>query len=330
MHNFEMVNIAPTIWEWLRNEGGVSENLKVEHAGEAGSARRYFRLSSGEKSWMLQHSNSQDPEFEHFVNYAKKFEALDLPAPRIYSVDEENWQVLLSDLGDKHLRDRIIGAGEETTREMYMTVIKALISWQEKSEQIFEALPQLAERVFAEEDLLWETAYFAENVLHKELGWDREKTGALHPWFTELANQVSQHPTGFMHRDLQSENIMLCEQDRCCFIDFQGARKGSLFYDIASLLWDPYVELPLEMIRNLFDYYLQENSLLASEDPQSAWEKFLFASLQRLMQACGAYSYLSRVKGKPNFGMWLSPGLRQLRTVLEISGQNQNLELGEF
>ena len=48
--------------------------------------------------------------------------------------------------------------------------------------------------------------------------------------------------TGLMHRDCQSKNIML-KDNQVYFIDFQSARTGPLQYDLASLLIDPYVRL---------------------------------------------------------------------------------------
>ena len=45
-----------------------------------------------------------------------------------------------------------------------------------------------------------------------------------------------------MHRDFQSQNIILRE-GQAYLIDFQGMRPGLAEYDLASLLYDPYVSL---------------------------------------------------------------------------------------
>jgi len=43
-----------------------------------------------------------------------------------------------------------------------------------------------------------------------------------------------------MHRDFQSKNLMI-KNEQIFVIDFQGARLGPPSYDLASLLFDPYV-----------------------------------------------------------------------------------------
>ena len=71
--------------------------------------------------------------------------------------------------------------------------------------------------------------------------------------FEVLADSALQHGfMGFMHRDLQSRNIML-KNDRAFFIDFQGGRIGPLQYDLASLLIDPYAALAPGIQDDLLD-----------------------------------------------------------------------------
>ena len=61
--------------------------------------------------------------------------------------------------------------------------------------------------------------------------------------FAIIADGALSHAVeGFIHRDMQSRNIML-KGGRWYFIDFQGGRLGPVQYDLASLLIDPYVGL---------------------------------------------------------------------------------------
>ena len=48
-------------------------------------------------------------------------------------------------------------------------------------------------------------------------------------------------PQVLLHRDFQAANIKI-HHGACHWIDFQGMRLGAAGYDIASLLYDPYVE----------------------------------------------------------------------------------------
>jgi aminoglycoside/choline kinase family phosphotransferase len=183
----------------------------------------------------------------------------------------------------------------------------------------------LESRGFEEGDIRWETEYFRDEFLKGYLSFNNDKVEELESHFGSLASSVARHPRGFMHRDFQSQNLMIKEEE-LWQIDFQGARVGSIYYDLASVLWDPYVELSLSEVEGYFDEY----SELAGWDKKRAWQGFLEASLQRLMQALGAYSFLSLKKGKSEFKVWVEPGIRQLRQVLEIcewSGRDLLLEL---
>jgi hypothetical protein len=127
---------------------------------------------------------------------------------------------------------------------------------------------------------------------------------------------VEAHPRVLMHRDFQSQNL-LSRDDGIWFVDYQGARPGSRWYDLGSLLWDPYVALPMDLRRRLFLRWLE---LEPAASPERAWNELLDAALQRVMQALGAYGFLSRRKGLPWFGQFLVPGLSILSETLAEHG----------
>ena len=125
-----------------------------------------------------------------------------------------------------------------------------------------------------------------------------------------------------MHRDFQSQNVQL-EPGRVWVLDFQGARVGPLPYDVASLLRDPYVNLPDAAEDQLLRWY--HAHAMPAEPSLAAWEAFREAyslvSMQRLMQALGAYGFLTLVKGKPWFAQWMTPALALLQRALgEVDG----------
>jgi aminoglycoside/choline kinase family phosphotransferase len=133
-------------------------------------------------------------------------------------------------------------------------------------------------------------------------------------FFESLAQEVDAQPKVLMHRDFQSQNSMVQGEGEAAqikFVDFQGARRGSIYYDLASLLWDPYVMLETETVKKLFAYW-------QGKTPGATWRGFLAASLQRLMQALGAYCFLSQTKKIQSFEQYIEPGEARLKEVYHL------------
>ena len=78
-------------------------------------------------------------------------------------------------------------------------------------------------------------------------------------------------------------------------------RFGLAQYDIASLLYDPYVTLTDSERQDLLGFYkkrLKKNGHSVDGDFD---EVFRWCALQRLMQALGAYGFLGLKKDRPHF-----------------------------
>jgi aminoglycoside/choline kinase family phosphotransferase len=111
-----------------------------------------------------------------------------------------------------------------------------------------------------------------------------------------------------LHRDLQSSNVLL-PRGRPAFIDFQGLRRGPAVYDVASLLCDPYVSLPEELIERLLAWY-------AAQAPRALGpivDVFWHGAAQRLVQALGAFGRLAASRDTRRFEEHIPAGLRMLR-----------------
>ncbi|MBU1910142.1 MAG: phosphotransferase, partial [Verrucomicrobia bacterium] len=123
--------------------------------------------------------------------------------------------------------------------------------------------------------------------------------------------RLNRAPAVLLHRDLQSSNILL-RAGRPVFIDFQGMRFGPAAYDLASLLCDPYVELPPALQDELLEYYTARRPKDLSA-PSLFWP----AAVERLVQALGAFGRLSVQPGLGTFAEFIPPALRLLRRALE-------------
>jgi aminoglycoside/choline kinase family phosphotransferase len=157
----------------------------------------------------------------------------------------------------------------------------------------------------------WERNYFRDHFVRDVCRiklrptFERELDAEL----AALAERLSGKRRYLVHRDLQSQNVMICKGEPF-LIDFQGMRFGSPFYDLGSLLCDPYVNFSGCERDKLLSYYYR---LVEWDDDWVAFqEAFWEASAQRLMQALGAYGFLSIKKGLKAYSKHIPSALHNL------------------
>ena len=148
----------------------------------------------------------------------------------------------------------------------------------------------------------WERELFAEHCLGSMF-----KTGlsdAVRRELEDVAERLAREPKALVHRDFQSTNV-LWKNDKLSFIDFQGMRLGPAAYDLASFVYDPYVEFSDERRRALVALYAQKSGRT------DLFEILPLAAVQRLVQCLGAYGRLASV-GQPQFLKHVVPALQNL------------------
>ncbi len=183
-------------------------------------------------------------------------------SPEIYRFDIGG--ILMEDLGNESLYEWM-RRGRPT--DIYFRVVDALREIQEID---CRGLPD-----FGREALIGEVEYFLRWNPHLSRIGDVLMDNAL------LLSTLEER--AFMHRDFQSRNIFI-KGGRIRLIDFQSAHCGHPYYDLASLLWDPYVDLREDFRRELAEYYGADMDML---------RRF---AIQRLAQATAAYRKLSLKK----------------------------------
>ncbi|HQI73621.1 MAG TPA: phosphotransferase, partial [Smithella sp.] len=132
-----------------------------------------------------------------------------------------------------------------------------------------------------------------------------------------LSERLQKIQPCLIHRDFQSQNIMI-KNAKPVLIDFQGMRKGCLFYDLGSLVCDPYVNFTDEERYELINFYyeLVKPDYSSDEFVQNFW----MGSIQRLLQALGAYGFLGLKKHKPAFLHHIANGLENLLNAIDKVG----------
>ena len=319
---------------WLREEGLPFQGFEARRLPGDGSKRRFWRIlpSRSERSYIAMENTPSD-DFSRRENLAylmigKHLLEKGLPLPKIYRYDLGRGWFAMEDMGNTSLQ--VVASQRKDRAHLYEKIIEILFRLQIKGSEGFDpAWACQTERYDRIVMRHYESDYFKNAFLGHYLGLKRERP-ELEGSFDHLANTASRADSRFfLHRDFQSRNIVISE-DRIGILDWQGGRLGPLGYDLASLLIDPYTDLAGEERNGIYRSYL---GLLRDHEPpwMESFEKYFpYLAIQRNLQILGAFSYLSKVKGKTYFEVYISPALRSLTGLLDELNDRRLSPLQDF
>ena len=104
----------------------------------------------------------------------------------------------------------------------------------------------------------------------------------------------------FVHRDFHVSNIML-KKNRFGLIDSQDIMRGNLLYDVASLIDDVRIILPVNLKSKLFNYYLSKTKKIKLSEKYLAKNDFDILSVQRNLKILGIFVRLYKRDNKSNY-----------------------------
>jgi aminoglycoside/choline kinase family phosphotransferase len=305
---------------FCRESLGLPESAALEFSPleGRGSDRTFFRLRwNGKGSAIVVRYDSRRVENTYYAEIAAFLHEIDIPAPRLIRHDPSACLIMMEDLGDRDLWS-FRKTSWENRRPLYektLTILHRLHSFSEKD---FPSGRVKLMEGFGPDLYRWERDYFREHFVRNFCGIELEPSfaGELESELSALADRLSGTRRSLVHRDLQSQNVMIRE-GAPFLIDFQGMRFGSPFYDLGSLLCDPYVNFSGDERQELLSFYygLSKGDL----DQSSFWNYFWGASAQRLMQALGAYGFLGLRKGLKAFLDHIPAGLHNLHRATEAA-----------
>lgn len=311
--------------------GDSSGRISMTLIGAGGSDRNYYRIRDGNKTAVLMECAKDDPDYKKHIIYTQFFKKNSVPVPELIGSDTGGVNhssfikrgyvyVLFEDLGDISLYSWLKCRRETLAIEdLYKRIIDIMINLHTTvSENVSDCL-LLKSRVFDAKHLRWETDYFIERYVTGLRGISVPNLSLLCREFDSLAANVDSFEKAVVHRDFQSQNIMVTKGDVPRIIDYQGARIGPPAYDLASLLWDPYSPIDVDSRERLLSYYINgvRDHHGSAFDEEAFRQKIIPCRLQRHMQALGAYGFLSSVKGRSYFLKYVPQALRYLKEEVE-------------
>jgi aminoglycoside/choline kinase family phosphotransferase len=301
--------------------GFPTVNLRFEPLQGDGSQRRFWRVAAAEdgESYIAMENPPSDEDSRRenlaYLMIGKHLFDKGLPIPQIHRYDLEQGWFILQDCGDRNLQD--VARHSRDRIPVYERVVEILFRLQIEGSQGFEPswccqTSRYDQRVMR----VYEANYFRDAFLRRYLGLKADWPELEAPFEHLIETASAADDRYYLHRDFQSRNIMVSD-DGIGVIDWQGGRLGPLAYDLASLLIDPYTALSDEERNRVFECYLR---LVQSRDRNAAellGSHYPYLAIQRNLQILGAFSFLTRVRGKIYFEAYIPPALDSLRRLLD-------------
>lgn len=256
-------------------------------------------------------------EADSFFSIGRHLYDKGISVAHIYAYDRQSGLVALEDLGDLDLQALVRRTSDPAkVFALYGPIIDTLVSMGIEGAKGFDpAFTYQTPHYDRDLILKKESEYFVREFLNGYLGLEMEAEDLKEEFELLAEKALKTDYTGFLHRDFQSRNILV-KGHNYYIIDFQGGRLGPLAYDLASLLIDPYVELPESIQKKLLTYYLNKLSNFVPVDPTAFLNVYKYCAINRNLQILGAFAFLSQVKGKKDFEAYIPPAVASLKALL--------------
>ena len=305
--------------------------VKITPIEKGGSDRKFYRVRcSPDQTIILVKYNFEREENRHYVEIAEFLAEHKIRAPKIHFHDPIEGLIWIEDLGKTDLWS-FRAESWLVRRALYESALDEIVKLHCLPEEAGRAIQKSLSAVFDAALYRWEQNYFFENCLGGHFrveGKERSEMTAL-PALHEIAERLGNLPRLLVHRDFQSQNIII-RNAQAYLIDFQGMRPGLAEYDLASLLFDPYVTFSYSEREELLTAYERKREAVHRPVSPQFREIFRLCGIQRVMQALGFYGFAALVKGNKTFLEFVpgamdslrmlvgeTPGLEKLRVMLD-------------
>lgn len=302
----------------------ATDSLELDPLDKGGSDRKFYRMRTPGRPAriVLHYVGEKSSENDRYVAVARLFRRIGVNAPEIAMYHAGEGLIAMEDLGQADLW-AFRNHPWDVRRPLVEAALRQVSRIHARARQALQAHPFDLHVPFDAALYRWEREYCFEQCFGRHFGVKPECLETLRSagGLELLGARLAALPRALVHRDFQSQNIMI-RDGQAWLIDFQGLRAGLPEYDVASLLYDPYVTWPRGAREDAIDLWrriAREEGAVISSDPAV----FFGCAVQRLLQALGAYGYLGIVKNKPRFLGFIPTALASLR---EVAGQCPGLD----
>lgn len=291
----------------------------ITELSSSGSNRRYFRMKSATCTLIGVQGTSRE-ENEAFIYLSKHFKEKGLPVPEVYAYTDDRTCYIQEDLGNSMLfnvieKGRKSSVFDEEEQLLLHKTIALLPAFQFNGAEGLDFSHCYPLPEFDKRSILWDLNYFKYCFL-KTTGMEFNES-RLEDDFNKLTDILLRDTSNtFMYRDFQSRNIMI-KNGEPYFIDFQGGRKGPVYYDIASFLWQAKACYPADLRESLLNEYIRSLQTYMPVDETYFRSQLKHFVLFRTLQVLGAYGFRGYFEKKSHFIQSVPFALDNLRTLLK-------------
>jgi len=305
---------------------------QVEALPGAGSNRKYYRLTDHAGHSVIGCVGTSAEENRAFIELSKSFESKHFSTPKLFHHSSDYQLYLQEDLGSVSLFDFLKEGREkggdysQKEQNMLSLVISELpkMQFEGGSKYVFSKCYPQAEMDAT--SVMFDLNYFKYNFL-KLTGVEFNEFKLQTDFNAFVDDLLIENADTFLYRDFQARNVML-KDGLPYFIDYQGGRKGPIYYDVASFLWQASAKYPSKLRTKLInEYYHSLSYYLDAKDCPECYrtltkqrfnERLHQFVLFRLLQVLGAYGYRGLWEKKKHFIDSIPPALQNLKEELAL------------
>lgn len=290
----------------------------IELLTGSGSNRQYFRMT-GIRNLIAVRGESI-AENRAFIYMARHFHEKGIPVPEVLAVSDDESCYIQEDLGDTLLFNAIAngrntGIFSNHEKELIRKSITVLPSIQFKGAEGLDFGMCYPLSDFNRRTVMWDLNYFKYCFL-KATGISFNEN-SLEDDFEAITDiLLGSSSETFMYRDFQSRNVIIKDEEPY-FIDFQGGRKGPVYYDVASFLWQAKANFSNEIREEMIETYISEANKFIEINSDEFKKTLHHFVVFRTMQVLGAYGFRGLFERKTHFIESIPYALNNLQTLFK-------------
>lgn len=273
-------------------------HVSLALVGSDMASRRYFRLhkSDGKSVLLMESVPDNSPlatpghRLNDFIRLSAYLRHIGISTPEVFEADEADGYLLLEDFGDVSFKTAL-AQGASGREDLYETATDILIWLRQNAKADDVALPD----------------YYKSHVhtgRRRLIDWyvpaarGQSNPDGLVEDYLAVWDRIEQSlppvPEGFLHIDFHFENLMYPKG----VLDFQGAMKGPMPYDLANLLEDARMDVPADLRDRMIERYCRGMDANEKKNFQD-WYRVL--ATQFHCRVMGQFIRLAVVGGKPRY-----------------------------